>query len=159
MLVCDEAVAALDGTVREQVLALLQEIQAQTGLSIVFIAHDLAVVRSIAHRVLVMYLGKHAELASAAALFSRPRHPYTRALIDAVPAPDPAAIRTGPLLSGEPPSLLNPPPGCGFEPRCPYAHARCAIEAPRVRTVGSSRAACHRADELDLSPQGATPAS
>jgi len=151
VLVCDEAVAALDGRVRQQVLELLADIQRDAGLAIVFIAHDLAVVRRIAHRVLVMYLGVAAEVADAATLFERPTHPYTRALIDAVPSPDPLARPSGPPLAGEVPSILSPPPGCAFEPRCPHAHERCAREVPLLREIGAARVACHRADELDLS--------
>ncbi len=154
VLVCDEAVSALDGRVRQQILALMKEIQQQTGLAIVFISHDLAVVRAIAHRVLVVYLGRHVELASAANLFTKPQHPYTRALIDAVPVPDPVAGGTGTPLPGEPPSILNPPSGCAFEPRCRFAHARCAKEAPFARSVRGARVACHRADELELGRQG-----
>ena len=150
VLVCDEAVSALDGRVRQQILALMKEIQQQTGLAIVFISHDLAVVRAIAHRVLVVYLGRHVELASAANLFDKPQHPYSRALIDAVPVPDPVAGGAGTPLPGEPPSILNPPLGCAFEPRCRFAHARCAKEAPIARLVRDARVACHRADELEL---------
>lgn len=151
VLVCDEAVSALDGRVRQQILTLLKDIQQETGLAIVFIAHDLAVVRRIAHRVLVVYLGRHVELASVANLFDKPQHPYSRALIDAVPVPDPVAGGAGTPLPGEPPSILDPPSGCAFEPRCRFAHARCAKEAPFVRHVRGARVACHRADELDLS--------
>ena len=151
VLVCDEAVSALDGRVRRQILSLLKDIQRETGLATVFIAHDLAVVRGIAHRVLVVYLGRHVELASAANLFDKPQHPYSRALIDAVPVPDPVAGGAATPLPGEPPSILDPPSGCAFEPRCRFAHARCAKEAPFVRQVRGARVACHRADELDLS--------
>ena len=114
VLVCDEAVAALDGTVREQVLELLREVQLETDLSIIFITHDLAVVRSISHRVLVMYMGRLVEVADNAVLFSSPQHPYTRALIDAVPVPDPVVAPKQAPLRGEVPSLLDPPAGCVF---------------------------------------------
>ena len=154
VLVCDEAVAALDGSVREQVLALLRQVQADTGLSIIFISHDLAVVQSLSHRVLVMYLGRLFELADNRALFSAPRHPYTRALIDAVPVPDPLVPpRTAPL-QGEVPSPLDPPSGCVFHPRCPYATHICAREEPATRDVDGTRVACHRAEELDLKIKG-----
>jgi len=150
VLVCDEAVAALDGSVREQVLALLRQVQDETGLSIIFISHDLAVVQSVSHRVLVMYLGRLFELADNRALFSAPRHPYTRALIDAVPVPDPLVPpRTAPLR-GEVPSPLDPPSGCVFHPRCPYATHICAREVPATRDIDGTRVACHRAEELDL---------
>ncbi len=150
VLVCDEAVAALDGSVREQVLSLLRQVQDETGLSIVFISHDLAVVRSISHRVLVMYLGRLVEMAENKSLFSEPRHPYTRALIDAVPVPDPTVPSRRAPLEGEVPSLLNPPTGCVFHPRCAHATDVCAEERPSVREVGGTRVACHRAEELDL---------
>jgi peptide/nickel transport system ATP-binding protein len=150
VLICDEAVAALDGSVREQVLALLRKVQEDTGLSIIFISHDLAVVRAISHRVLVMYMGRLAELADNASLFSHPRHPYTRALIDAVPVPDPVVARRKAPLRGEVPSLLEPPPGCVFHPRCQYAVEICSIELPKTREVKGTRVACHRVDEIDL---------
>lgn len=150
VLVCDEAVAALDGSVREQILALLRRIQETSGLSILFISHDLGVVRKISHRVMVMYLGRLAELAGNNALFERPRHPYTRALIDAVPIPDPARQRRAPALAGEVPSILTPPSGCAFHPRCAYAINRCAKELPHVRIIGTTKVACHRAEELNL---------
>ena len=150
VLVCDEAVAALDGSVREQILGLLRRIQETSGLSILFISHDLGVVREISHRVMVMYLGRLAELASNAALFERPQHPYTRALIDAVPVPDPAKHRRTAALPGEVPSILTPPSGCAFHPRCAYAIDRCARELPRARVIGNAKVACHRAEELNL---------
>ena len=150
VLICDEAVAALDGAVRNQILALLEGVQDETGLSIVFISHDLAVVRGISHRVLVMYLGRLVELADSARLFTRPRHPYTRALIDAVPVPDPAAARSKQIIAGEVPSILAPPSGCAFHPRCAYAQDRCIAERPNERIVDGVTVACHRADEIDL---------
>jgi len=151
VLICDEAVAALDGSVRERVLKLLRNIQEDTGLSILFISHDLAVVRSVSHRVLVMYMGRLVELADNSALFSRPRHPYTRALIDAVPTPDPVAASISAPLQGEAPSLLHPPSGCVFHPRCRHAVEVCAAELPVARDMEGARVACHRADEIDLS--------
>ncbi len=150
VLICDEAVAALDGAVRNQILALLEGVQDETGLSIVFISHDLAVVRGISHRVLVMYLGRLVELADSARLFTRPRHPYTRALIDAVPVPDPAVARGKQIIAGEVPSILAPPGGCAFHPRCAYAQDRCIVERPDERIVDGVTVACHRADEIDL---------
>jgi peptide/nickel transport system ATP-binding protein len=150
VLICDEAVAALDGSVRERVLARLRKIQEQTGLSMLFISHDLAVVRSISHRVLVMYMGRLVELADNASLFLRPRHPYTRALIDAVPTPDPIAPSIKAPLQGEVPSLLHPPSGCVFHPRCAYAAELCAASMPSARDIEGARVACHRADEIDL---------
>jgi len=130
VLVCDEAVAALDGSVRAQVLALLRTEQNKTGLSIIFISHDLAVVRSISHRVLVMYMGRLVEFADCEKIFAAPRHPYTRALLDAVPVPDPVvSVRVAPL-KGEVGSLLSPPSGCVFHPRCDYAKEICSERAP-----------------------------
>lgn len=143
VLICDEAVAALDGSVREQVLQLLREVQRETSLSIVFISHDLAVVRTISHRVLVMYMGRLVEMADSALLFDTPRHPYTAALIRSVPVPDPVvAVRPAPLR-GEVPSLLHPPAGCVFHPRCPKAEAACSHRVPALREVGGARVACH----------------
>jgi len=150
VLICDEAVAALDGSVRERVLARLRTIQEGTGLAILFISHDLAVVRSISHRVLVMYMGRLVELADNAALFARPRHPYTRALIDAVPVPNPVVAPIKAPLQGEVPSLLHPPSGCVFHPRCLHAAEICAASLPLARDLGGTRVACHRAEEIDL---------
>ncbi len=151
VLICDEAVAALDGSVREQVLQLLQRVQGDTGLAIIFISHDLAVVRSICHRVLVMYMGRMVEVADNATLFTRPRHPYTRALIDSVPVPDPVVARKKAPLRGEVPSALHPPAGCVFHPRCAHARDICATDAPETRELSGTRVACHRAHEIDLS--------
>ncbi len=150
VLVCDEAVAALDGSVRRQILDLLQREQHATGLGIVFISHDLAVVRSISHRVMVLYLGRLVELADGSGLFAHPRHPYTRALLDAVPVPDPLAPGGKLSLGGEMPSIITPPSGCAFHPRCRYTESRCRVEAPRARQVGDAHVACHRAEELEL---------
>jgi len=118
-------------------------VQADTGLSIIFISHDLAVVRSISHRVLVMYLGKLVEAADSGMLFAAPRHPYTRALLDSVPIPDPVVVPRRAPLRGEVPSPANPPPGCVFHPRCPQATAKCGDKAPVMRDVSGSRVACH----------------
>jgi len=150
VLVCDEAVAALDGSVRRQILDLLRREQEATGLAIVFISHDLAVVRAISHRVMVLYLGRLVELADGAGIFEHPRHPYTRALLDAVPVPDPLAPGGKLSLGGEMPSIINPPAGCVFHPRCRFANTRCRIQLPRARSVGGARVACHRAEELEL---------
>jgi oligopeptide/dipeptide ABC transporter ATP-binding protein len=151
ILICDEAVAALDGSVREQVLVLLREVQRESGLSIIFISHDLAVVRSIGHRVAVMYLGRLIEIAATRDLYSAPRHPYTKALLDASPVPDPLVAPAAAPLKGEIPSLLSPPNGCVFHPRCEFAEDDCRRERPRLRLVGESRVACHRADDIDMS--------
>ncbi len=148
VLVCDEAVAALDGTVREQILRLLRQVQEESGLAIIFITHDLAVVRSVSHRVLVMYLGRLAEMASNEALFGQPRHPYTRALLDAVPVPDPENAGGRTTVTGEVPSAMLPPKGCAFHPRCPHAEAVCRAERPEATDLNETLVSCHRATEL-----------
>jgi len=150
ILICDEAVAALDGSVRNQVLGLLNNVQRDTGLSIIFISHDLAVVRSVSHRVAVMYLGQLVEVAETASLFSKPRHPYTKALIDASPVPDPLVAPVSAPLKGEVPSLLTPPSGCVFHPRCEFAETDCGSKPPSLREVGGSRVSCLRAGKIDL---------
>ena len=150
VLVCDEAVAALDGTVRQGILSLLLAEQAKSGLSIIFITHDLAVVRQISHRVMVVYMGRMCELAANAALFQRPRHPYTKALLTSVPDPHPDAEPADAPLTGEVASLLSPPPGCAFNPRCRHAVAVCSRKLPGATSVDGSLVACHRAAELDL---------
>ena len=150
ILICDEAVAALDGSVREQVLDVLRAAQTESRLSIIFISHDLGVVRSICHRVAVMYLGRLLEVAGNAALFARPRHPYSRALLDASPVPDPLVAPVAAPLKGEAPSLLTPPSGCVFHPRCGFSVDRCRTQRPELRDLGDSRVACHRAGEIDL---------
>jgi peptide/nickel transport system ATP-binding protein len=145
VLVCDEAVAALDASVRKQILALLRREQKETGLSIIFISHDLAVVRSISHRVLVLYLGRLVELADGESMFERPLHPYTQALLDAVPVPDPLAPGGRLSIKGEVPSILNPPAGCAFHPRCRHADTRCRVELPLPRKIDGTEVACHHA--------------
>ncbi|MEX0976735.1 MAG: ABC transporter ATP-binding protein [Woeseia sp.] len=143
VLVCDEAVAALDGTVRQAILDLLRREQERSGMSLIFITHDLAVVRQISHRVLVMYMGRVCELADNAALFAQPRHPYTRALLDAVPVPEPGRERRRAGLRGEAASLLAPPAGCVFHPRCPLVTERCRQEVPLADPLQHHQAACH----------------
>ncbi len=148
VLVCDEAVAALDGSVRKQILELLLRAQSESGLSILFIAHDLAVVRSISHRVLVMYMGRLVELADCASLFTHARHPYTKALLEAVPVPDPTAAGGYASLAGEVPSILTPPSGCAFHPRCPHAKEICTTTRPSVRELDGVTVACHFAEDI-----------
>lgn len=151
VLVCDEAVAALDGTVQFEILKVLQSEQQRVGLSLIFITHDLAVVRQISHRVLVMYMGRICELAENEDVFRRPRHPYTKMLINAVPVPDPAAKLKDVRPLDVESSILQPAAGCPFQPRCEHAVAVCSEEVPQLEECGTTLVACHRAAELDLS--------
>ena len=146
LLVCDEPVSALDVSVQAQIVNLLQDIQRARGLSYLFVAHDLAVVEHISHRVMVMYLGHVAEIAGSKRIVSAPKHPYTQALLSAVPDIDPASRRKRVMLPGDVPSPIHPPPGCPFHPRCPVAEARCKVEKPLLREVAPGQhAACHLA--------------
>jgi len=148
LIICDEPVSALDVSIQAQIINLLEELQTRLGLTYLFIAHDLSVVRHISDRVVVMYLGKIAEVADRTALYEAPVHPYTRALLSAVPIPDPKleAKREHTVLRGEVPSPLNPPTGCVFHPRCPIAEPRCSAEIPLLREIHPEhRGACHLA--------------
>ena len=146
LLICDEPVSALDVSVQAQIINLLQDLQREHGLAYLFVAHDLAVVEHISRRVMVMYLGKVVELADAKTIVRSPKHPYTQALISAVPEVDPDSKRQRIILPGDVPAPIHPPAGCPFHPRCPVAEARCRTEVPELREVGDNHlAACHLA--------------
>jgi len=148
-LVCDEPVSALDVSVAAQIINLLLDLRERSGLSYLFISHDLAVVSRIADRIAVLYLGRIVEEGSVAAIVARPLHPYTAALVAAVPDPDPASGRRPVLLPGEPPSAVEPPPGCPFHPRCPIARERCRQELPTLAEVETGRrVACFYPGEM-----------
>ncbi|WP_250467158.1 murein tripeptide/oligopeptide ABC transporter ATP binding protein OppF [Caballeronia sp. GAFFF2] len=145
LVICDEPVSALDVSIQAQIVNLLKSLQKEMKLSLIFIAHDLAVVRHISDRVMVMYLGRVMELADKHALYETPRHPYTRALLSAVPVPDPSVERAKvvQILSGDIPSPIDPPSGCVFHTRCPMAESRCSLETPTLRALAEkSSAAC-----------------
>ena len=144
LIIGDEPVSALDVSIQAQVINLLMDLQKELGLSYLFISHNLAVVEHISHRIAVMYLGRIVEYADKKTIFTKPRHPYTEALLSAVPVPDPAIKRKKVVLQGDVPSPVRPPPGCHFHTRCPIAEARCKQESPKLRDVGEGQlVACH----------------
>jgi peptide/nickel transport system ATP-binding protein len=151
LIVCDEAVSALDVSVKAQIVNLLHDLQQELGLALLFISHDLAIVEHMTHRVAVMYLGKIVEVAPKRNIFAAPKHPYTKALLSAVPVPEPGAARQRIILKGDVPSPINPPKGCRFHTRCPYVFDRCRVEEPELRLTDDGHfAACH----LNELPEG-----
>ncbi|ATP41886.1 peptide ABC transporter ATP-binding protein [Solibacillus sp. R5-41] len=152
LIICDEAVSALDVSIQAQVLNLLEELQNEYGLTYLFISHDLGVVRHISDRIIVMYLGKIVEIADKLSLFENPQHPYTKALLSAIPVPDPDAVKNRIVLKGDVPSPIDPPTGCRFHTRCPFATEKCRIEEPLLRTTKAMKdgheAACHYLEEI-----------
>ena len=152
LIICDEPVSALDVSIQSQILNLLDDLQQEMNLSYLFIAHNLAVIEHFSDDVAVMYLGKIVEIATAEAIYANPKHPYSQALLSAVPEPDPEKRKSRLVLGGEVPSPMNPPPGCAFHPRCPLATEQCRAETPilmqRAGCEPDHRVACHRADEI-----------
>ncbi|MFZ9444368.1 MAG: ABC transporter ATP-binding protein [Ilumatobacteraceae bacterium] len=144
LIICDEPVSALDVSVQAQVINLLEELKKAHGLTLIFIAHDLAVVKNISDRVAVMYLGKICEIGPSDGLYTKPAHPYTKLLLDSIPVPDPNVETRKVVIEGEPPSPVNPPTGCRFNPRCPSASDRCRSEEPTMREIEPGHfVACH----------------
>lgn len=155
LIVADEPVSALDVSVQAQIINLLLDLQDRLHLSMIFVAHDLGVVRHVSDRVAVMYVGRIVEIAPTNVIYQQPRHPYTAALLASVPKPDPEARDTAPPLTGDVADAANVPPGCAFHPRCRFAVERCRTERPELREVAPGRlTACHRADELALEGAG-----
>lgn len=150
VIICDEATSALDVSVKAQIINLLQDLQHDLGLALLFISHDLAVVEHLTQRIAVMYLGQIVESGPKRAIFTRPRHPYTTALLSAVPVPDPRAARSRIMLKGDVPSPLFPPSGCRFHTRCPWVFDRCKVEVPALKPVADGQlSACHLNDQPD----------
>lgn len=152
LIICDEAVSALDVSIQAQVLNLLEDLQEEFNLTYLFISHDLGVVRHISDRIIVMYLGKIVEIADKTSLFENPQHPYTKALLSAIPVPDPDKKKQRIVLKGDVPSPIDPPQGCRFHTRCPFATDKCRTEEPKLRTTGAMKegheGACHYMEEI-----------
>jgi oligopeptide/dipeptide ABC transporter ATP-binding protein len=148
LIICDEAVSALDVSIQAQVVNLLLDLQKRLGLTYVFIAHDLNVVRYVSDRVAVMYLGRIIELANSADLYASPLHPYTKALLSAIPAEHPRFRNRSKPLMGDVPSPSHPPPGCAFHPRCAFATPECHTQRPVLREFGGRKVACHHAEKI-----------
>jgi len=155
LLICDEPVSALDVSIQAQIINLLRDLQKKLGLALIFVAHDLSIVRHISDRVMVMYMGRSMEVAEKTALYRRPLHPYSRALMKSVLIPDPVRareVKQEVWLKGDMPSPFSPPRGCIFHSRCPYQVPRCQADVPALRRMENGNwVACHRAEELDLS--------
>lgn len=150
LLICDEPVSALDVSIQAQVINLMMDLQQKLGLTYVFIAHDLKVVEHVSNRVAVMYLGKIVEIADAEELYLQPQHPYTKALLSAIPVPDPKAKEQRIILTGDVPSPMNPPPGCQFHPRCPAATTHCKEQVPHLETKGAKTSSSHQVSCLNV---------
>ena len=160
VIICDEPVSALDVSVQAQILNLLEDMKARYGLTLVFIAHDLAVVKNVSDRVIVMYLGKVCEIAPPDEMYEHPAHPYTRILLDSIPEPDPTKTITDESISGELPSPISPPTGCRFRTRCPKVQDVCAQDEPEIREIAPGHyVACHFPHEIPVAPPTAAPAA